>query len=283
MGILDRLKTGLVLTKDSLLVMRHHPKLFLFPVISGIAGLAFLVTFLGLTFGVAAVAPQEATLIVLVPLYFILTFISTFFAAALVHQTRSALSGGEVDLREGVAAAWDRKVPLAIWSIIAAVVGAIINGLQNSDSTASRGIGTAFAIAWTVATFFVVPVIVFERAGTFEMFKRSGSEFKSTWGETTISLVGVQVVSFVVALPFALIGLAFYPISVIITIAFVLAGALASFLVSQTLQGVIKTTLYLYSTEGVEPEEFENVDFEGLAKDRKGGAKTAPTGGFVGK
>jgi len=36
------------------------------------------------------------------------------------------------------------------------------------------------------------------------------------------------------------------------------------FIVTQTLQGVIKTTLYLYATESKRPDEFDNVDFDRL-------------------
>ncbi|WP_290816519.1 DUF6159 family protein [Halovivax sp.] len=284
MKIIQRLKVGLVLTKDALLVMRHNPKLFAFPIVSGVTGLTFLATFLGVTFGLMAITPEGGVLVGLALVYLSLTFVSTFFTAALVHQTRAVLAGEDASLRAGMSAAWARKTPILIWSIISAIVGVILNSLSNSDSSgASRGIAAGLSIAWTALTFFVVPVIVFEREGVVGMFTRSASEFKNAWGETTISLGAVQVISFAVTIPFFLGAYALAGTSVVAAAGVLLAGISLAFVLTQTLQGVIRTTLYLYATEGVAPEEFDDVDFEGLAEERIQKRATASPGGFVGK
>ena len=279
MNVIDRLKTGAVLTKDSLLLMRHHPKLVLFPIVSGIAGLGFLVLFLGVTFGLAAISPEGGVLVGLLLVYLVLTFVSSFFTAGLVHQTREVLAGGEVSLSAGIAAAWDRKTPIFVWSLIAATIGVIINGIENSDSRAGRLFGSLFSVAWTLMTFFIIPVIVFERTSTAEMFKRSAGRFKQTYGETPISLLGIQFISVIVVLPFALAGIYLFSIGVAaIGIGLVLLGVLSSFLVSQTLGGVVKTTLYLYAKEGTKPGEFDDVDFDRL-NENGGAAGARPTRG----
>ena len=288
MGLVTRLKMGLVLTKDSLLVIRHHPKLMLFPVLSGVAGLIFLTLFLGITFGLMQISPEGGVLLGLLVVYLVLTFVSTFFTAALVHQTREVFDGKPVSIREGMNAAWGVKGPIFVWSLIAATVGVIINSLENSDSSAARILGTLFGLAWTILTFFIVPVIVFERPTVGEMFKRSGGLFKDTWGETPISLVAINIIGFIVVIPFALLGIAFIfteaTAAIILGIAIILFGMLLSFLLSQTLQGVVKTSLYVYATEGKTPDEFGNVDFDDLPseQDRSGGAQSNPRmgGGF---
>lgn len=282
MGLFDRLKMGLVLTKDSLLLIRHNPRLILFPAVSGIAGLAFLVIFLGITFGLAQINPEGDVLVGLLVIYLGLTFISSFFAAGLVHQTHAVLHGQEPSIRNGMAEAWRHKTPLLVWSVIAATVGIIINSLENSNSMASRIVGVLFGLAWTILTFFVIPVIVFEDTSTTEMFKRSASTFKETWGETPISLVAINLVGVVVALPAILLGFAIISAGLaVVGIALVLAGVLAGFLLSQTLQGVVKTALYVYATEGSKPSEFQNVEFADLAVDetRRGGRGSGPYGG----
>lgn len=285
MGVLGRFKTGLVLTKDSLRVIRHNPRLLLFPVLSGVVGLAFLVVLLGTTFGLVQVDPEGGMLVGLFVVYLTLTFVSSFFSAALVHQTREAFAGERVSLREGMAAAWERKGPILVWSAIAATVGVLINALENSNSTAARIVGTLFGLAWTVLTFFVIPVIVFERASVGEMFKRSGGLFKSTWGETPISLVAINVLSFLIVVPFVAVAvLAFNTgttVGLVTGIGLVFAGLLASFLLSQTLQGVVKTSLYVYAEEGTTPEEFDGVDFETLPTNRATSrTRETTTGGF---
>lgn len=210
MGIFTRLKTGVVLTKDSLLVIRHNPKLALFPVVSGVAGIAFLAVFLGVTFGFASLDMGAGVLGGLFLTYLVLTFVSSFFTAGLVHQTRSVLSGAEPSLGDGIAAAWERKTP--------------------------------------------------------------------------ISLLGIQLVSALVALPFVAPGFYLYSSGVAsVGIGLLLVGVLLSYLLTQTLQGVVKTTLYLYAQEGEKPSEFDNLEFDDLnAGGRRGRISTvgARTGGF---
>lgn len=112
MKVLDRFKTALTLMKDSLLILRHNPTLMLFPIISGIAGIAFLAVFFGLSFGFGGLelggdsAAFVPFLILLGILYLLLTFVSVFFTAALVHQTHAVLQGKSPSLEAGIRGAW---------------------------------------------------------------------------------------------------------------------------------------------------------------------------------
>lgn len=265
MGILDRISRGITLTIDSIHVLRHHPRLMVFPLISAITGILFLGIFLGVTFGAMRIAPEGGVLLVLFLVYLVLTFVTTFFTAGLVHQTRHVLDGGEPTLSAGVDAAWSVKTRLFVWALIAATIGLIINGMENSDSRGSRVLGSIFGVAWTLLTFFIIPVIVFEKTSVKGMFSRSVGTFKQTWGETPISLIGVQLISILVGIPLFFIGFIALSANTVIGIGLILVGVLVAFLVAQTLEGIIKTTLYLYATEGKRPPEFDNVDFDQLA------------------
>lgn len=282
MGLFTRLKMGLVLTKDSLLVIKHNPRLALFPIVSGIAGLAFLTIFLGITFGLAQIDPEGGILVGLLVIYLGLTFISSFFTAALVHQTREVLSGGEISLKAGMAAAWEKKWLLFVWSVVAATVGVIINAIENSDSRLARTFAMIFSVAWTLMTFLIIPIIMFERTSATGMFKESARKFKQTFGETPVSLIGISVVSFLLVIPFAAVGgLLLSADLVVAAVGVFLFGIATSFIISQTLQGVVKTALYYYAEEGVKPEEFDNVDFQNLSneQDSRTRATTKQTGG----
>ena len=272
MGLFNRLKMGVVLTKDSVLVIRHNPRLILFPIVSGVAGIVFLALFLGITFGLAQFDPEGGMIVGLFLAYLALTFVSSFFTAGLVHQTREVLAGGDSSLKAGLSAAWERKLPLLIWSLIAATIGVIINGLENADSRVAQVVGVLFSVAWTLMTFFIIPVIVFERTSTVGMFKESARKFKQTYGETPVSLVGIQLISFVIALPVFLVGFVFFTVDLVfLAVGFILLGAAVSFIVSQTLSGVVKTALYFYAEEGKKPEEFDNVDFDNLSEEQDRG------------
>ena len=281
MGVFGRLKMGLTLTKDSVLVLRNNPRLAIFPLVSGIAGLLFLVVFLGITFGLMAVDPEGGVLVGLFLVYLGLTFISTFFTAALVHQTRAVLVGEDPSLGAGVQAAWDERNLIMIWSLISATIGVIITAIENSDSRVARVFATLFSAAWTLLTFFIIPTIVFEKTTTKGMFTTSASTFKQTWGETPISLIGVQLISMFVVVPMLILGYLLAAIHPVVGIGTVLVGVLLGFLVGQSLQGIIKTTLYLYAKEGTRPAEFDNVDFDRLSEsgpDHESPDQRAPAG-----
>ncbi len=265
MGLFDRLRMGLVLTRDSLGVLRHNPRLTLFPIVSGVAGLGFLALFLGVTFGLTRLAAEGGAVVGLFLAYVGLTFISSLFAAGLVHQTREVFAGREPSMKAGLRAAWERKWPLFVWSVIAGTIGILINALETSDSRIGQIVGVLFGVAWTLLTFFIIPVIVFERTSIVDLFRESAATFKATYGETPVSMIGVQVVALVVALPFALPGIVLIQTSlVVVGVALIATGVILAFIVSQTLQGVVKTTLYVYAEEGTKPAEFDDVDFNSL-------------------
>jgi hypothetical protein len=266
MGLFGRIKTGMALARDSLSLMANNPKLGLFPLIGGIAGILYLTVFLGVAFGVLAVSPEGSTIVILFLYYLGMTFISTFFAAGLVHQTRAVvLHDQEPSVRDGIDAAWEKKGPIFVWSVISATVSVIINIIENSDSWLAKIFAAVFSIAWTILTFFVVPVIIFEDVGVKGMFTRSKDTFKQTWGETAISLIGVQLITILLAIPLIAIGIGLVFVNVFVGIGFILLAILFTYLLAQTLQGIVKTALYLYATEGAIPSEFDDLDFENLA------------------
>ena len=77
MRFLQRFKTGLTLTRDSLAVLRHHPDLMLFPLISSIATLLFGAV-LYLTVFVGGLIGGGIEYLALFVFYFVTTFVASF-------------------------------------------------------------------------------------------------------------------------------------------------------------------------------------------------------------
>lgn len=285
--LLGRIKRGYVLIRQSISVMREHPRLALFPAVGGVASVAFLALLLTPMFGVLAVDPGGTVTLVAVGgtvlgLYLGTAFLSAFFAAGLVHQTRAVLAGEEPSLRSGLRGAWAVKRPLFVWAAISATVGVALDAIANSDSLVARALAAVFGIAWTLMTFFVVPVIVFERPSTREMFTRSASTFKRTFGETPISLIGLNIVAIVAALPLLAPG-AYLLLAAELPMAGVpllVVGILLSQLLAYTLRGIVKTSLYYYAVEGERPDRFGEV-FDQLDESSRASASPGPeTGRF---
>lgn len=279
-GIFSRLKTGLKLTRDSLAVLRHHPDLMLFPLAGGIVSLLFgAVLYLGVFVGGLVGGGLEY--IALFVFYFVTTFLASFFTAALVYSVNDAFHGRNPTLRNGMAAAWEMKGPLAIWSLISAIVGVLLKSLENSDSGLARIAGAFFALGWTITTFFIIPVIVFEDISTKEMFSKSAGTFRNTWGETLGAGFGIGLVQFGIGLFGAAIVVAIggglFVLVPAVGISVVLLGLavvfVGTYLVGQTVHGIAKTALYIYAAEGTVPDEFDDFDFDTL--DGRTGGKSA--------
>jgi len=169
MGIFSQLKTRFKLSIDSL---RAHPKLLIYSVISGIASIIFMIALLGPLFLTSAVGLEYVALFVV---YLGTAFIAAFFNAALVHSAREVFRGNTPTISEGLSAAATHLNPLLIWAFASAVVGVIIQSLQSQNNVVGQLVGTLFSFGWAVATFFMIPVIVFEDVSATEMFKKKCS------------------------------------------------------------------------------------------------------------
>ncbi|MEF8821841.1 MAG: DUF6159 family protein [Halovenus sp.] len=286
MRLIERFKTAVTLIKHSVGVMRSHPRLALFPVLSGLFGLAFLALVMTPMLGVLSLdagttTTQVVGVAVIGALYLGTAFITSFFTAALVHQTRAVLGGEEPGLREGIDGAWAVKGPLFVWAFISATVGLVLDAISESDSMVGQILSTIFGIAWTLMTFFVIPVIVFEQPSIREMFERSAGLFKDTFGETPISLAGVSLVGLIAALPALGPGayLLFVAGQPLLGIPLFVVGVLIAQLLSSTLRGIVKTSLYFYATEEQRPDEFDGI-FDRLDESRSSTPSGVTGGGF---
>lgn len=269
MRLLQRFKTGLTLTRDSLTVLRNHPDLLLFPFVSGIATLLFGAV-LYLTVFVGGLLGGGIEYFALFAFYFVTTFVASFFTAALVSSVDDVFHGRNPTLRGGVAAAWEMKAELAVWSVISAVVGVLLRSMERSDSALSRIFAGLFALGWTITTFFIIPVIVFEDVSVREMFSKSAGTFRETWGETFSSTLGIGLIQFVgwlggMAIVVAVGGVLFTVVPAVGTSTVILGAVgvtVGIYLVGQTVQGIAKTALYVYASERMVPSEFDNFDFK---------------------
>ncbi len=266
MGLLNRLKRGYLLARQSLSVMRHHPRLALFPIGSGIAGVAYLALLVPPMFSVLALDSSDTVVLavggtVLVGMYLGTAFISAFFTSALVHQTRAVFAGDDPSLRAGLKGAWTVKWPLLVWALISATVGVVLDAIAESETLVAQVLTAVVGVTWTLLTFFVIPVIVFERPSISEMFTRSANTFKETYGETPIGLIGVNIIALVVALPLLVPGAYFLSVDEILVVGLplIVAGVLVAQLLTYTLQGIVKTSLYFYATDGDRPKEFTDI------------------------
>lgn len=254
------------LVKASGSVLRSDKELMLFPVLSSIATLAVLATFLVPTlalrifengFGVGGAIFGFL-------FYFCQYTVIIFFNCALVGAAMIRLDGGDPTLADGFNAARSRIKPILGYAAIAATVGVLLQALKNKDNNfIVRLIGSGLGAAWTLAAFLVVPVLVSQNVGPIDALKQSVTLLKRTWGENAIGNVGIGAAFGLITFAVVVVGvgLAFLAAQVSIVLAVAVAavfaiGVLLLGVYQAALSGVYSAVLYRYATEGTTPPAF---------------------------
>src|SRR5206468_674804 len=90
------------------------------------------------------------------------------------------------------------------WALVSATVGVLLRAIE-SNRQVGRFVSMILGTAWTIITYFVVPVLVVEKTGPFKAVGRSIELLKKTWGEALIGNFGLGFFEFLVVLPGILI------------------------------------------------------------------------------
>src|SRR5262249_10533471 len=139
----------------------------------------------------------------------------------------------------------------------------------NAHEKAGQLISALLGTAWTVLTYFVVPVLVVEKAGPVDAVKRSMSILRKTWGEALVGNWGIGLFILLLMLPAILIfiaGAALFSVSAAAGIAVIVLGVLYLALASaagSALHGIYLGALYQYAAFGRVPHGFDHASMEG--------------------
>lgn len=268
----ERLTTGWELAKQSIQVLRLDKELLLFPLFSGIACTLVLGSFAlplwlgGALDSVAEGGSVRSTWVYLLgfAFYFVNYFVIIFFNSALVACAVIRLKGGDPVVRDGVDAALARILQIAGWALVAATVGLILKAIESRSNRFGEIVASLLGMAWSIVTFFVIPVIVIERTNPVDAVRRSTEIMRSHWGESLGANFGIGLMVFLAILlgllPLGLAIVAFsYHWTVLGCFLALLGGAylLAVSLISSALQSIIVAALYVYAAEHKAPQHFD--------------------------
>ena len=92
-------------------------------------------------------------------------FVIVFFNVALVSAASSRLAGGHATINDGLEAAWQRKGRILQWAFLSATVGTFADDRERAawlGRIVRRIVIGLVGMAWTLASYFVVPVLVAE-------------------------------------------------------------------------------------------------------------------------
>jgi len=283
---MSRFENSIALAKSSLQVLRDDKQLTLLPLLSLVATLvvAFAVLLpVGLIARDGSGGYSGSKPVVWI-LGFIgvvaLSYVGIFFNAALVYAANRRFQGLGVDIREAIHAASERSHVLLPWAIISATVSVVLRAIEQRGGILGRIIGSIAGVAWSVVTFLVLPVLMFEGIGPIAAAKRSGELFKRTWGENLMTNAGVGIAGMLAllagALPLLLMLAVGGPIAVVGIAAFTL-WALTIMVLSGTVTGIFQVALYRFAT-GAPVPGFDARRLQGSFRPRRQGR----TRGFFG-
>ncbi len=250
--------------RQSLAVLSADKEILIFPVLSGIAMLFVFALMIGGGFfmGVFRAILESAGegsmseilgYAVLFVWYFLSWFVGLFFNVAVIHCAKIRLDGGDPTVGDGIAASMRHIGRIAAWAAISATVGLLAQIARDKMKGLTRLFVSFGEAAWAIATFFIVPVMIFEERSIFDSIKQSVNLIKKTWGESLVGGGGIGLFIFLLAIPGIIpvaIGIALGNAGAVISgIAIAMLWWLALAGISSALAGIYRAALYVYATE----------------------------------
>lgn len=272
-------------------VLRADKELLWFPVISGITMLLiFVVMFIpsvawAFASAMAEGSDGENTMqfigYIFLFLFYIVTYtINIYFSVALVGAALKRLDGKDPTVSDGFRIANERFGKILGYAVISATVGVILNVLRSDNERwgwIGRLVVDAIGLAWNVATFLVIPVMIVKDLGPFAAVKESATLLKKTWGEQitgNFGIGGIFVVLYILVVA-AGIGLCGYLIYIenygmaisTVVVAVFLIMLLA--IMQGALNGIFQAALYRYAETGSVPSNFDAEIIKNAFKEKK--------------
>jgi Family of unknown function (DUF6159) len=223
MGIFEKLSNGWTLSLNSLKVLKANKQLIIFPILSGISMILIIGSFIvamlasaGWEIGDIREQGKAFNYIAGFLFYLVNYFVVVFFNTALIDCTRDYFNGEVPSVQKGLRFSMSRLGAIFTWSLFAATIGFALRLLQENLGWLGKIITGIIGIVWSIATFFVVPIIAYENLNPIQAVKRSTQLMKEKWGESlgsTFSFGLLRLLAFVIiCLPLFFVGLLINPI-----------------------------------------------------------------------
>lgn len=266
------------LAKESYGVLAQDRELMVFPVLSSVMTVILMLSFFIPVFAVLGSTDMEMSETTLQALgtfmlfmfYFIGYSVVLFCNTALLHCAKMRFEGGDPTVKDGMKAGMANLKNILGWAAIGGTIGVILANIEERLGFLGSIIRWVVGGAWTVITYFAVPVMIFEGVGPIEGIKRSKDIISKTWGETAVAAVGMRAAQSVFSLGgFLLLILSLIGAVMLQQVHILTAGAvvtlfiwIASAVVFSCLSQIYCAALYVYATTNEPPSAFRREVFE---------------------
>ena len=259
-----KIKNSWNLIKASAAVLSADKELIIFPLLSSIALLivtaSFAIPMFAAGFFDQMLGGKSDILhyFVLFFFYIVQYTVIIFANCALIGAALICLRGGDPTVGDGFRIAFGHFGKILGYALIAATVGLILRWIADKSKTLGRFVVSLVGLAWNLATYLVVPVLVVEEVGPLESVKRSAAYLKKTWGEQIVGNFSIGLVFGLLSILVLVVGVplfiwaasaesvaAMVAIGVLVILILILLS-----LISNTLEGIYIAAVYHYIAQG---------------------------------
>ena len=271
-----RISNGFALARSSWHVLAKDKHLLVFPFVSGFLFLLVLASFavpmatlvnwsqVDQQMKANGGKPPVWTYAVALAFYFCTYFVVVFCNAALVSCALLRFNGQTPTVGDGFRAAMARLPQIFAWALVSATVGVILKVIENAHEKVGYYVAMILGTAWSVMTYFVVPVLVVEKTGPVQAVSRSVSLLKKTWGEAAAGNLGIGLVMFLLALPVIallvgggyLMAAGSVPLGATLLIVGLIAGLIHT-AVGSALNTILVSAVYQFAADDRVPDGFD--------------------------
>jgi uncharacterized protein DUF6159 len=189
-----RFARGMRLARESWSVVRLRPALLVIPGISALVWIAGSIVLLGpwaldvvdhhsrgRLFIDGAIGAYPAA------------FAATYFNVAFYTLAAATIDDRPMSVAEAFDRARARIWAIAWWALVATLVGVALRALEHlpAGGYLRDGVEWIADAAWSLATFFVVPVLALEDVGVRGALRRSAATIRGTWGESVTGAIAI--------------------------------------------------------------------------------------------
>lgn len=244
---------------ESLSVLKRHKRLLWFPVLSAISTVIVSASFFLPLHASGALGHSPTndvltndspnTYAILFLFYFVNYFVTIFFNAALVAAAGRFLEGSSATVGDGLRAAGKRLGQIAYWALLASTVAVLLSLFRRRAGVAGRVASGLLGTAWSLVTYFVVPVMVFEDRPVWESIDRSMALCRKAWGEEATSGIGFGLIWLLASIPAVVVAFASFRAHSMTGIGVAVLYVLFLATVSSATKGIFTAALYRYAVE----------------------------------
>lgn len=275
------------LVKASWAVLQADKELLWFPVISGIITIlicivmfipSVVVSITLFSTGASEGVTEVFGFVGLFIFYLVTYTISIYFNTALIGAAMIRMDGGDPTMKDGFDIANSRLGKIIGFAAMSATVGVIIRVLQERGGIVGNIVSWLGGIAWNLATFLVIPVLVTQNIGPIDAVKSSASLLRETWGEQITGnwsiggvflLVYLLVIGIGIALGFFAGAVLESMTAVIAVVSLVVIAFIIVAIVQGALNGIYQAALFRYANTGTAPDDFDINLIQGAFKPKR--------------